>query len=164
MEASKRDVSPVTAEEFSRAFTAVAPLIREEWPGLDASALEATGGDMERVTSLVAAHTDRTKALVRRQLAELYELGARETGASRKSHVRSAAAKAGVPDLAELIEAVQRLEALATEQARKVSAEVLPRAEVKVKENLWVSLLISLGLGMILGLWMAAGRRRGRDG
>jgi len=154
MVASKSEVSPVPAEDFARAFSAVEPLIREEWPGLDASALEATGGDLEKVTALVATHADRTKALVRRQLDELYELGTRKAGKAHGAAPRPMEWK-------ELLDAVKRLETLAAEEARKVSDDLLPRAEAKVKENIWMSLLLSLGLGMILGLWMATGRRRG---
>lgn len=151
----------VSADDFQRVFQAVTPLIHEEWPGLDAAALEATGGDLDKVASLIAAHVDRTRVAVKRQLFELHALASRsaqQSGAPAPSNGWISSAR-----IDELVAAVRRLEALAAEEAKKVSGTVLPKAEAKVKENLWVSLLLALGLGLILGLWLN-GRRGGRNG
>lgn len=60
----------------------------------------------------------------------------------------------------DLLATVRRLEAFALEEAKRVSDKVLPQAESKARQNIWVSLLFALGLGLILGLWLN-GRRRG---
>jgi len=61
--------------------------------------------------------------------------------------------------LDDLFATVRRLESFALEEAKRVSAKVLPHAESKAKQNIWVSLIFALGLGLILGLWLN-GRRR----
>jgi ElaB/YqjD/DUF883 family membrane-anchored ribosome-binding protein len=63
----------------------------------------------------------------------------------------------------ELLAAVRRLEVFAAEEAQKVSSKLLPKAEAKVKDNIWVSLLFALGLGMILGLFLNGHRRGGSN-
>jgi hypothetical protein len=74
------------ASEFRSKFASVAPLIKVEWPALDASALDATEGDLDRVTGLVAAHADRTKVAVRRALLELLAEATRAKGANGAAH------------------------------------------------------------------------------
>ncbi|MBK8251315.1 MAG: hypothetical protein IPK82_01435 [Polyangiaceae bacterium] len=55
---------------------------------------------------------------------------------------------------------VRRLESFATDEAKRVSGKLLPQVESKARDNIWVSLLIALGLGLILGVWLTGGRRR----
>ena len=42
----------------------------------------------------------------------------------------------------------------------RTPAELVPQIETKAKQNIWVSLLLALGLGLILGIWLTGGRRR----
>jgi ElaB/YqjD/DUF883 family membrane-anchored ribosome-binding protein len=55
---------------------------------------------------------------------------------------------------------VKRFEAFAAQEARRMKGDVLPAAETKIKNNLWTSLFIALGLGFLLGLLV---RGRGRS-
>jgi hypothetical protein len=71
---------------------------------------------------------------------------------------RAATAVAG--QMEDLFAAVRRLEAFASEEAKRVSGKLVPQVESKAKQNIWVSLLIALGLGLILGIWLTGGRRR----
>ena len=155
-----REANDPKENSFQRAFGAIAPLIREEWPGVDEAALEATGGDFDKVTTLIAAHLDRTRVAVRRQLEELHAIAVR---APQPGPAKAASNGASSP-VDELLAAVRRLEALAGTEARKVSGVLLPKAQAKVKENLWISLLIALMMGLVFGLWMNGGRRGGRGG
>lgn len=59
----------------------------------------------------------------------------------------------------DLISAVRRLESFASEEAKRVSGRLAPM-ESKAKDNIWVTLLIAMGLGVIFGLLMGGGRRR----
>jgi hypothetical protein len=59
----------------------------------------------------------------------------------------------------DLMSAVRRLESFASEEAKRVSTKLAP-VETKARENIWLTLLIALGFGMILGLLMGTGRRR----
>jgi hypothetical protein len=146
-------------DAFKRAFAAVAPLVKEEWPGLDAAALEATGGDFDKVTTLVADHTEHTRLVIRRQLGELLAIA--ERSPNRAVNGAATERPKGVADqMDDVLAAVRRLESFASEEAKKMSSKVLPAAETRVRQNLWMSLLLALGLGVILGLWMNGGRRR----
>lgn len=71
----------------------------------------------------------------------------------------SEAKEPGNSQIEDLVGMVRRLESFALEEAKRVSDKVLPRAESKARQNIWVSLLFALGLGLILGLWLN-GRRR----
>ena len=57
-------------------FAALKALILEEWPGIDGAALDGTGGDDDQLVTVIAAHTEHTRALCKKQLAELRELAA----------------------------------------------------------------------------------------
>ena len=133
----------VTPDEFRAAFARVRPLIEKEWPSVDVAALEATGGDLDRLAELVAARIERTRAAVREQLVELHRIATREPG-SRVDRLEQLVAK---------------LEARTRDVADRVRAQ-LPAAEAKLKENLWISLLVALGLGVIVGLVLRLGGRR----
>ena len=136
----------VSADGFRAAFGRITPLIKEEWPGLDDQALAGTEGDLEKVVDLVAAHVERTRVAVRRQLGELHALATR--------------APEGHKDLDGILSTVRRLEALAADEAKRVRAAMQPRVEAKVRENVWTSLFWALGIGFILGI-LFGGRRRG---
>lgn len=147
-------------------FAAVAPLVREEWPELDTAKVAATDGDLDALVTLVAGHFDRTKTLVRRQLLELLDVAESRSKERAGRHVNGAAKKSEpssreleTPQVEEVIAAVRRLEAFASEEVKRVSAKMVPVAESKVRQNLWVSLLMALGFGMIVGLWLNGGRR-----
>jgi ElaB/YqjD/DUF883 family membrane-anchored ribosome-binding protein len=159
------------ATDWKRAFATVLPLVREEWPTLDREAVEETAGDFEKLTTIVAAHLDRTKTVVRRQLLELLlvaesdtaearstETGARGLNGSSKKEETSNS-KPEVMQVDEVIAAIRRLESFAAGEAKRVSGKVIPMAETKVRQNLWVSILMALGLGMIVGLWLNGGRK-----
>lgn len=60
----------------------------------------------------------------------------------------------------ELFATVKRLEAFAADEAKKVSNKLIPEVETRAKQNIWVTVLIALGLGLILGIWLTGGRRR----
>lgn len=128
---------------------AIRALLREEWPVLDDEALDATGGDREQLVALIAERTEHSRALVRRQLAELEQLS-----------TKSRAARAGLEQLERLEAAVRKLEGEASEVVNRVKKELVPQAESRVKENLLSSLLGALLVGLVLGLIM--GGRRGR--
>jgi hypothetical protein len=146
-------------DAFKRAFAAVLPLVKEEWPSLDPAALEATHGDFDKVTALVAEHTDHTRLVIRRQLGEL--LAVAERSASRAANGAATERPKGVADqMDDVLAAVRRLESFASEEAKRMSSKVIPLAETRVRQNLWVSLLLAHGLVVILGLWMNGGRRR----
>lgn len=79
-------------------------------------------------------------------------------GAAGTAQERSTRASLG--QIEDLVAAVRRLETFASEEAKRVSGKLVPQIESKAKQNIWVSLLVALGLGLILGVWLTGGRRR----
>ena len=59
---------------FQESFAKVSPAILAEWEQIEAAALSATGGELDKVVTLIADRTAHTKALVRRQLQELWQV------------------------------------------------------------------------------------------
>jgi ElaB/YqjD/DUF883 family membrane-anchored ribosome-binding protein len=133
----------LSADEFRQGFEATQVLIREEWPALGTDALAATGGELDKVVELVAAQTEHTKAVIRRQLAELHQLG--REGAAKKSQVD---------------ELLGALEGRADRVVSYLKGEALPKAESTIRNNLLASLLVAAGVGLLVGLLL---RGFGRD-
>jgi ElaB/YqjD/DUF883 family membrane-anchored ribosome-binding protein len=134
----------LSAEQFAKDFARTSELILEEWPELGVETLEATGGDLEKVIAAVSDAVGKTKATVRRQLAELHQL------AQQSADDDGVVAR----ELRRLREMVERLE------SRTQDLADLPKeARQRVEENLWTSLLVALGLGFLLGLLTRGGGR-----
>lgn len=149
--------------QFKESFAAVVPLMKEEWPDLDADALAKTEGDLDQAVALLAAHMESTKAAARRQISELVDLAAaqeahreRSNGAAKPSDEETSK----LPPLDDVMAAIRRLELFATEEVKRVSTEVVPAARAQAQKSMWTSLLIALGLGLFLGMWLNRGRRR----
>jgi hypothetical protein len=150
--------------QFKESFAAVAPLMKEEWPDLDADALSATEGDLDQAVALLAAHLESTKAAARRQISELVDLAAAQEAHRERSNGAAKPADddagAKLPPLDDVMAAIRRLELFATEEVKRVSTEVVPAARAQAQKSMWTSLLIALGLGLILGIWLNRGRRK----
>lgn len=84
---------------------------------------------------------------------------AAEKAPAAKVQDRSARAQVTGP-IEDLFATVRRLEAFAADEAKRVSGKLMPRIESQAKKNIWVSLLLALGLGLVLGVWLTGGRRR----
>jgi len=128
----------ISANSFKEDFGTLQPLILKEWPSVDGSALAATGGDLDRVVTLVAEKTEHTKALVRRQLAELREMGLKGRARAQRADAR-------------FREVLDRLEKRTTELAKEIRGPMMENARGRLRENVFVSLLAALGLGFLLG-------------
>lgn len=132
----------MTKDAFKSSFTDIEPLIMEEWPEVDRTALDGTGGDLEKVVTLVAQKTEHTKTLVRRQLAELNRMASEDGTEGRLKAL------------------IKRLEDKTSEISGRVKDDMLPAAEQKVRDNLIVSLLVSAAFGFLLGVIMRGFGRR----
>ncbi|MCK6523628.1 hypothetical protein L6R49_19635 [Myxococcota bacterium] len=147
---------------------ALTKLIVEEWGEDGRAAIEAAAGDHEALIVGLSERTGRTKALLRRQIAELDEL-ARETGGPTTRQARPTAADGVAQAAASLSELGRRVEAAVREvegRAQAALGEVtdtkLPQAEAKIRENLLTSLLMSLGFGLLVGIIVGGSLGRGR--
>jgi len=132
----------LTKDSFKTSFTDLGPLIVQEWPEVDSDSLDGTGGDLDKVVSLVAQKTEHTKTLVRRQLTELSRMAA-DNGAEGR-----------------LKALIKRLEDKTSQLSGRVKDDMLPAAEQKVRDHLVVSLLVSSVLGFLLGVIVRGFGRR----
>lgn len=152
----------ISPEKFQDSFSAMIPLILEEWPEISSKQLLATAGSLEQVIDCIAIATDRTRVLIRRQLQELYQVALLE---SRKSHSAQWAeqlmqlADEHIPD-ANLKDAIARLEVQTETLLQQLKQEMLPEMTEKVQKHPIRSLLTAVGVGFVLGLLV--GGRRGR--
>ena len=125
-------------------FPTLRPLILEEWPGLDAAALDATEGDEDRLLTLITELTGGARTRARRQLDDLRALAAKDRAAQAADRLETL---------------LRRLEGQAQDLRGRVQNDLVPEAEKKVKENLLMSLAIALGFGLLLGLLLGSSGR-----
>lgn len=154
---------------FQDSFAKLQPVILAEWAELDPVSLSDTGGDLDKVIALVAERTAHTKALVRKQLQELWvilsEPPRRRPPSGSPPSGGSARSQKGLhnvlPESAD--ELLRELEERTSHILKELRGGVLKDTRVKVRENLLFSLLVTLGLGFIIGvLFTGWGPRRGR--
>lgn len=125
-----------------------------EWPSVDGAALHATAGDFEKVVELVARVTEHTHALIKRQLAELTDLERKDKGASASS------SSPGSPGQ-RAVDMVDRINRRTTELLKELRDKHLETAREKARENIFVTILAALGIGLLIG-FIFGGFRRGR--
>lgn len=128
------------------------PLLLEEWPQLQPDALLATGGDLEQLITHISTQTEHTRALTRHHLGELYSLWLIKVAEPTLSPTDELKSHAQVNQL------LEDLEARTDHLIKEFRSELLPELEKKARSNLGTTLVITLGLGFILGL-LAGGKR-----
>ncbi|MES2641094.1 MAG: hypothetical protein V4850_16520 [Myxococcota bacterium] len=156
------------AGRFQALFQELREPILEEWPDLEADALDATGGQLELVVVLVAEQTGRTRAVSRRLLREL--MAELETPPEPRPRPRRAAREPEPRPLDPLERLFVSLESHVEDLTKQVKADVTPLAVDTVRQHLGVALLLAGGLGLMLGLFLGAlgfphkdAREEGRD-
>lgn len=133
------DTATTTQQQFRERFEALLPTIQREWPEVARQTLEATRGSLDDVAEVIAEHTGKTASVVREQLQELLQVAGEQT--SR---------------LASSLEPFERqLEDLLDE----LNANLRPRIEKPVRERPLLALGLAGGIGVLLGLMLASGRR-----
>lgn len=142
--------APLSKSEFASAFADLQPAILGEWPQVEAAALAATDGDLDRVVGLIAEHTAHTKALIRRQLEELHRVLSAPPPRSRAAGPRVRRGEAPLPDSVDAM--LHDLEERAAHLLRDLRGSMLSDARGKVRENVFFSLIIAVGFGFIIGV------------
>lgn len=174
---SPAHLSPESPGSLALPLADLVPLMLEEWPSLSQEALENVADDPEATVIYIATRTDHTRALVRRQLAELASLlPARSGSAEEPSADNPGTEKSGVEAIGAQEAATSKvteasdalpstidqllgeLEQRTDQLMQDFKAEMLPELEKKARRNLGTSLLMALGLGLILGLLLGGKR------
>lgn len=146
--------SALNPDQLRARFAQLLPLLAEEWPDLNAVELEATAGDADALVELIATRTDQTRALTRRQLAELLTLVSTSPRRPRPAAQSSAASSS--PAVEPLDRLVHSLEEYLDDLTRQVKRDVAPLALNSARENMGLALLLAGGFGLTLGLFLGA--------
>ena len=132
------------------------PLILEEWPGIDPGALDSTEGDLERTVALVVDASGRTRAMSRLLLTELLVVGGgapRTASPPRRAPIRRRNESGVAEPIESLVSSLEgHLEALAHE----VKSDMAPLAAKTAREHLGLVLLLTAGIGLVVGLFLGA--------
>jgi ElaB/YqjD/DUF883 family membrane-anchored ribosome-binding protein len=149
-------------ESFRQGFRALSPKILREWSKVDPVELEASGGELSSVVEIVARSTERSPGEVEAKLRALSEpdpIDAETKSEEVKTGKLADKLHDAAKQMDQVVGAVKRFEAFASEEAKRMKGAVLPAAEAKLKNHLWTSLFVALGLGFLLGL-LLRGRSR----
>ena len=127
------------ASQFRDRFESLLPSIQREWPEVARSTLEATRGSFDTVVEVIARQTGRTSEGVKQQLLELVQV----TG-DQAHH---------------LADSLRPLEEQLEQLLDDLNASLRPRIEKPVRERPLMALGIAAGVGVLVGLLLASGRR-----
>lgn len=128
-----------TVEGFRERFETLIPTIQREWPEVARHTLEATRGSFDEVAEVIATQTGRTAEVVKDQLHELLEVAGAQTS--------------------RLAQSLEPLEAQLESLLDELNATLRPRIEKPVRAKPLMAIGIATGVGVLLGLLLASGRR-----
>ncbi len=120
-------------------FQALLPAIQRQWPEVAEQALEATRGGLEPLVQVITEQTGRTSEVVREQLLELAQ------ATSHQAH--------------QLVDALQPLEEQLERLLDDLNTTLRPRLERPVRARPLLSIGVAAGVGLLVGLVLASGRR-----
>ncbi len=124
---------------FSESFESLLPKIQERWPDLAKQTLEATRGSLDEVIKVISKHSDRTTLVVQEQLEELLN--------SASDHTQEIATN------------LEPLEKQLEELLDDLNKTLRPKIEQPIRKQPLMAIGIAAGLGMLLGMVLAGGRR-----
>ena len=133
------DTPAAAAHQFRDRFESLLPSIQREWPEVARHTLEATRGSFDTVVEVIARQTGRTSEGVKEQLLELVQV----TG-DQAHH---------------LADSLRPLEEQLEQLLDDLNATLRPRIEKPVRERPLMALGIAAGVGVLLGVLLASGRR-----
>ncbi len=124
---------------FSERFESLLPQIQERWPEVAKQTLEATKGSLDDVVQVIADHSGTSPLRIKTQLEALVESASDRTR-----------------DFAESLEPLEKqLEELLDE----LNSSIRPKLEKPIRKRPLLSLGMATGIGIILGLLIAGGKR-----
>ncbi len=139
VEASPSAKHDFSDQSFSEKFDSLLPKIQERWPDLAKQTLEATRGSLDEVVRVISQHSGKTTYGVQEQLEELFNSASHRT-----------------KDIADSLEPLEKqLEELLDE----LNSSLRPRIEKPVRQRPLLAIGMAAGIGVLLGILVAGGRR-----
>jgi len=135
-EAHSQDLSK---EWFNERFETLLPKIQERWPDMAKQTLEATRGSFDEMVRVISQHSGKTTYGVQEQLEELLN--------SASDRTRNIA------------ESLEPLEKQLEELLDELNSTLRPRIEKPIRKRPLLSIGMAAGIGVLLGLLLAGGRR-----
>ncbi|MEB3199820.1 MAG: hypothetical protein VKK62_04750 [Synechococcaceae cyanobacterium] len=124
---------------FRERFEALLPTIQQQWPEVARHTLESTRGSLDHVVEVISRQTGRTSQGVKQQLLDLLHSTGEQAG-----HVA---------------ETLRPLEEQLENLLDELNSTLRPRIEKPVREQPLLALAAAAGVGLIVGLLLAPGRR-----
>ncbi|MFM2174486.1 MAG: hypothetical protein RLZZ54_2413 [Cyanobacteriota bacterium] len=137
--AAESATSSQFSSQFRDHFETLLPSIQREWPEVARHTLEATRGSFDTVVEVIARQTGRTSEGVKQQLLDLVQV----TG--DQAH--------------QLADSLRPLEQQLEQLLDDLNASLRPRIEKPVRERPLMALGVAAGVGVLVGLLLASGRR-----
>lgn len=137
--AAESATSSQFSSQFRDRFETLLPSIQHEWPEVARHTLEATRGSFDTVVEVIARQTGRTSEGVKQQLLDLVQV----TG--DQAH--------------QLADSLRPLEQQLEQLLDDLNASLRPRIEKPVRERPLMALGVAAGVGVLVGLLLASGRR-----
>ena len=137
--AAESATSSQFSSQFRDRFETLLPSIQREWPEVARHTLEATRGSFDTVVEVIARQTGRTSEGVKQQLLDLVQV----TG--DQAH--------------QLADSLRPLEEQLERLLDDLNASLRPRIEKPVRERPLMALGLAAGVGVLVGLLLASGRR-----
>ncbi len=129
----------LTEQWFNESFESLLPKIQERWPDLARQTLEATRGSLDDVIRVISKHTGINSLAVQKQLDELLDSAGDKTR--------------------NFAETLEPLEEQLEELLDELNKTLRPRIEKPVREKPLLAIGIAAGIGVLLGILLAGGRR-----
>ena len=139
VETAPGDQQDLSDQWFTERFESLLPKIQDQWPDMAKHTLEATRGSLDELIRVISEHSGKTSQGVQEQLEDLFHSASDKT-----------------KDLADSLEPLEKqLEDLLDE----LNSTLRPRIEKPIRQRPILSIGIAAGIGVLLGVLLAGGRR-----
>ena len=139
VESAPPEKQTISNKWFSQQFDELLPQIQEEWPDLAKQTIEATKGSLDDLVKIISLHSGKTSEGVLEQLEDVLNTANDRTQ--------------------EIAESLEPLEKQLEHLLDELNSTLRPRIEKPIRQRPLVAIGIATGLGVLLGLLMAGGRR-----
>lgn len=130
---------PILQNTFRERFDTLLPTIQKEWPDVARHTLEATRGSFDQLVEVISRQTGGASPRVKQQLLDLIE--------------------ATTHQAQQVGDSLKPLEEQLDQLLDDLNRTLRPKLEKPVRERPLLALGVAAGVGVLLGLLLAPGRR-----